>query len=104
VVPGDEIAKVLTAWLSEGDAPPEPEAASEEEIAELEALLTAEGVAPETIAAGFETMRKLNRGVMHPDLVADKIAAAKQRADDALPFGEADPDELDIPFGEELPA
>lgn len=105
VVPGDEVASVLTAWLSEGDAPPEPEAASTEAIAELAALLALEGIPAETIEAGFATMRKLNRGVMHPDLVAEKLEAARKRAEDAaLPFGDddppVDPDADAIPFGE----
>lgn len=80
LIPGDEVAAILSSWLSEGDPPPEPEEADAKDVDALVALLKAEGLADDVIEQGFAAARTRNRGKLHPEFVAEKTEAAKLRA------------------------
>lgn len=78
------VAEILTLWLSEGDPPSVPEEATEEAVAELVALLEAEGKG-DKIEDGFQKIRRANRGVLPPDYVAKAIERARERLAEATP-------------------
>lgn len=92
----DDVVAKLEQWLSEGDPPAPPEAATDEAIAELRALLEANSNVTDTmIEETFASQRKKNRGVLHPDWVAAQItkqietakaaAAAAAKPEEAYP-------------------
>lgn len=101
LLPGDEVAGILTTWLSEGEPPVAPEEANPADIDELENLLLAEGLAAEVIEKGFAVGRQKNRGVLHPEWVAEKLAAARERA--AQKAVDATPEPEDAPVEEPPP-
>lgn len=74
------VAEILTSWLSEGDPPEPPNAASDDDVLELVGLLTDEGKADQ-IDSVFEKIKIQNRGVLPVEWVAEKIEAAKVRAE-----------------------
>lgn len=98
---GDEIAGKLTAWLSEGAAMEPILAATEEEIAELRAVLLEEGHSLVKIEQRFAERRAQNRGQLHPEYVAEALAAAHERLA-TVATDEGLPDE-GIQFGEPKP-
>lgn len=74
------VAEILTGWLSEGEPPKPPDAASDDDVLELVGLLTDEGKADQ-IDSVFEKIKIQNRGVLPVEWVAEKIEAAKVRAE-----------------------
>lgn len=76
----DRVASILSKWLSEGDPIVPPETADEEEVARLREMLILEGVSEDDIEKGFAIARRQNRGQIHPDWIAEKLAAAEKRA------------------------
>lgn len=81
LVPGDEVAEILTRWLSEGDPPPPPPVADPEAVEELRSLLLLEGHSAEFIEERFEAARQQNRGELHPDYVEQRLAKARARVE-----------------------
>jgi hypothetical protein len=79
LVPGDEVAGILTSWLSEGDPPPLPEAATDEAVAELVASLTEEGFSEKVIEQKFAERRAGNFGMLSPEYVAERLAESHER-------------------------
>lgn len=82
----DQVAATLTGWLSEGTPmEPPPEAATEEQVAELRASLLSEEKIGETavtdtlIDSRFAKARQENRGVLTAEYVATQLAASKER-------------------------
>lgn len=78
----NQVANILTGWLSEGDPPEAPQAATEEAIAELRVLLLAEGITEDQVDRGFAVARRENRGKLHPEYIALKKAEAQQRVEE----------------------
>lgn len=76
----DRVAETLTKWCSEGEPPEPPAEATQEAIDALTTLLLFEGHTAETIENGYTVARRGNRGRLHPDWVAEKTAAAEDRA------------------------
>jgi hypothetical protein len=90
LVPGDEIAKTITSWLSEGEAPPPPpEAATDLDIENLRGLLIDEGFAEDLIAQRFDEHRRRNHGVMTVDYVTEQTLNSLKRQEERLALGEA---------------
>lgn len=81
----DRVAAVLSKWLSEGDPIVPPETAAEEDVARLRELLAATGVSDEDVEKGLAVARRQNRGQLHPEFVAGKIAAAEEKLAKATP-------------------
>jgi hypothetical protein len=80
MVPGDEVAEILSRWLSEG-SPPEPTPVAEPDaVTALVELLLGEGVEAAVIEKGFTAAKRANKGQLHPEWVAEKTAAARERA------------------------
>ena len=92
----EEIAGKLTKWLSEGDPVEPPVAATDEQISELLDQLELERMAgnakltEEAIEGTFHKARRLNRGVVHPDWVAEKLAESKARLEKMKPAAPAE--------------
>jgi hypothetical protein len=79
LVPGDDVAEILTAWLSEGEPPVAPEAAGDAEVKELRESLLAEGIKTEVIDEKFAVARRENRGVLSPAYVTEQYGKSQQR-------------------------
>lgn len=73
------ISQAISLWLSEGEPPKPPEAASDEDVERLRALLLQDGIDEADIDRGFAVACRQNRGVLHPDYVSEKAAAAEKR-------------------------
>jgi hypothetical protein len=76
LIPGTEVAGILTDWLSHGDP---PEEASAEDVERLRELARAAGSSDEEIDAKFTTARSLTGGYLTPDYVERQIAALEAR-------------------------
>jgi hypothetical protein len=83
----DDVVAKLEKWLTEGDPVEPPEAATEENVAALVAILTEEGHKDDVIEERFAVARRKNRGALSPEYVAEqfknaqeRIAAAKKKA------------------------
>lgn len=76
----NEVAGIITTWLSEGDAPEPVQVADPGDVDELVGLLIAEGITLDKVEKGFERYRRENRGELHPDLIATKLEEARARA------------------------
>lgn len=81
----NEVADILTKWLSEGDPPTPPPTADPDDVSVLRGLLIAEGIDEENIDKGFAVARRANRGELHPDWVTRKTAEAIERANAKTP-------------------
>jgi hypothetical protein len=88
---GDEeqaaaVSEALTEWLSKGNPPPAPpEAASEEAVAELVASLVSEGnprINEQSITETFAKAKRLARGVLTPEYVAEQLGKSKARIEE----------------------
>lgn len=81
IPPGvDDVFERLSVWLSEGEPPAPPEAATDEQVEELRAsLLAEEKWTAEEIEEKFANHRRTNRGQMHPEYVAENLRLSKQR-------------------------
>lgn len=79
LIPGTEVAEILTDWLSSGEPPAPVEAASDDAVQELVELLAAEGRPQAIIDEKFAVARRENRGKLHPEYVTKNIEAAKKR-------------------------
>lgn len=103
-----DVAAIISRWLSEGDPPEAPETATDEAVAELRASLVKEGFAEEVIDERFAAARVQNRGRLHPDYVAEKLAESTKRladkkpaaAEPAAPPDPEDGDDASIPDGD----
>lgn len=78
-VPGDEVAAILSDWLSQGDPPVPPEAADPAELDRLVQMLLVEGHGPEKIEERLTVVRRQNRGVIPPQYVGEQIGKATKR-------------------------
>lgn len=75
----NEVADLISRWLSEGEVPQPPPKADEAAVTKLRALLNEDGVSDELIDRGFAVARRQNRGELHPDYIAEKTAAVVER-------------------------
>lgn len=73
------VAEILTTWLSEGDPPTAPEAATEESIEELRKALEEEGFQADVIEERFAKARRSNRGQIHPDYISENLTKSAER-------------------------
>lgn len=71
LVPGDEVAEIITRWLSEGEPVAPPEAADPLAVEQLFALLIEDGHEAEVIAGRFDEVKRLNKGVLPPEYVVE---------------------------------
>lgn len=74
-----QVAAAITGWCSAGEPPPVLRA-DESDVDALQALLLAEGHDAETVERGFNAAKGANRGALHPEWVAEKLKAARERA------------------------
>lgn len=79
LMPGDEVADIITRWLSEGEPVAPPEAAEQVAVENLFNLLIEDGHEAEVISARFDEVKRLNRGVLTPEYVADATVKAQGR-------------------------
>lgn len=79
LAPGDEVAGILSKWLSEGDPPALPEAASDDAVTELMTSLAAEGFAQAVIEEKFAQARQGAQGVLTAEYVERNLAGSKER-------------------------
>lgn len=104
LIPGDEVAGILTKWLSGGDPLEIPEAATDEQVKELRESLLSEGIDQDRIDAGFAEQRRTDRGVLSPAYVDEQLRKSKSRLaarntkkDDKAKGGQAAPAQETIP-------
>lgn len=76
LMPGKEVADILTGWLSEGEPPAEADAAR---VGELVGMLTELGLEPERIEHGLAAARARTAGRLTPEYVDEQIALAADR-------------------------
>src|SRR5262249_25716770 len=73
------VSEIVTKWLSEGEPPVAPEEASDEDVDTLVKLLKEDGVKPERIEENFEKVKRVSRGVLPPEYVAEQTVKATKR-------------------------
>lgn len=74
-----DVSEKLWGWLNEGTPPPPPAEADRKDVLKLTKLLLDEGHTAALIDERFDIAKAENRGVLHPDYVAEKLAAAEAR-------------------------
>lgn len=73
LIPGDEVAGILTKWLSEGEPPKLAEPASDKDVAKLRKLLGDLGHPPDVIEDGITKVTQRSGGVLPAEYVQKKI-------------------------------
>lgn len=96
LVPGKEVAGILTDWLSKGEPPALPEPADEQDVDQLRQVLRDNGFDDEAIEQGFAKARARLGGVLTPEYVAETTAEfTRQLEQKAKPADDAAGEEPD---------